>query len=64
MSTTAKTLAEADSLVSSNPKRAETLYKEILADTTKFPDAQQQAFRLRDQEAALVNLGQLYRDQK
>jgi 26S proteasome regulatory subunit N6 len=64
-SATSKTLAEADSLANSNPTRAETLYKQILStETTKSEDAQEHAARLRDQEAALVNLGKMYRDHK
>ncbi|KAI0247217.1 hypothetical protein BJV78DRAFT_1247442, partial [Lactifluus subvellereus] len=43
-----------------NPKRRETTYKQILeaSKSTVDPDV------LRDQETALVELGELYRDQK
>jgi 26S proteasome regulatory subunit N6 len=60
MSSTADLLAEAGSLGSENPERREEIYKQILdaAKTTVNPD------ELRDQETALVKLGELYRDQK
>ncbi|KAG6876112.1 hypothetical protein C0992_000923 [Termitomyces sp. T32_za158] len=50
MSTPAELLAQAET----NPAQAETLYKQILAD----------AAGSREQETALVKLGELYRDQK
>jgi len=60
MSSTADLLAEAESLGSKPLKRKEEIYKQILegANTTVNPD------ELRDQETALVKLGELYRDQK
>lgn len=61
-STTKDLLARAETDSKSNPKHAEQLYKEILtsaaASTSSDPDS------LRDQESALVKLGELYRDQK
>ena len=60
MSSTAELLAEAETVRAENPKRGEEIYKQIL-DTSKSavsPD------ELRDQETALVKLGELYRDQK
>ncbi|KIY71871.1 PCI-domain-containing protein [Cylindrobasidium torrendii FP15055 ss-10] len=68
--TTAQLLTEAESASKTDPTRAEALYKQILtasaaAPSTSSEDVQQQkAATLRDQESALVNLGQLYRDQK
>ncbi|KAF9047153.1 PCI-domain-containing protein [Hymenopellis radicata] len=68
--TTAQLLAEADSASKTDTKRAEALYKQILSSSTSTPSTsledvqQQKAQTLRDQETALVNLGQLYRDQK
>ncbi|THV05560.1 proteasome regulatory particle subunit [Dendrothele bispora CBS 962.96] len=67
MSTTAQLLAEAESTAKTDSKRAESLYKQILSSSSKpspNEDNQQQAQTVRDQETALVNLGQLYRDQK
>lgn len=60
MSSTAELLAEAETVKAENPERGEKIYKQIL-DTSKSavsPD------ELRDQETALVKLGELYRDQK
>jgi len=67
MSSTAQLLKEAESVAKTDSKRAESLYKQILSSSFKpspSEDGQQQAQTLRDQETALVNLGQLYRDQK
>lgn len=60
MSPTTDLLAEAEALGSENPKRREDIYKQILeaAKSTVNTD------ELRDQEVALVKLGELYRDQK
>ncbi|KAF5387395.1 hypothetical protein D9757_005788 [Collybiopsis confluens] len=60
MSSTAQLLTDADSAVKSDPKRAESLYKQILSSKASQNESTQ---LLRDQETALVNLGQLYRDQ-
>ncbi|KAJ7583203.1 PCI domain-containing protein [Mycena floridula] len=61
MSSTSQLITEA----TSNPQRAEALYRQVLSSTSSpSDDPQQQAQLLRDQETALVNLGQLYRDQK
>ncbi|KAK0217846.1 PCI-domain-containing protein [Armillaria fumosa] len=69
--TTAQLLAEADAASKTDSVRAEALYKQILTSSSSAPstsskeDVQQQKTQtLRDQETALVNLGQLYRDQK
>jgi 26S proteasome regulatory subunit N6 len=62
MSTTKELLAQAETESKSNPQHAEQLYKKILtsaaASTSSDPDS------LRDQESALIKLGELYRDQK
>jgi len=60
MSSTADLLAEAATLGVKNPKRREAIYKQILeaSKSTVNPD------ELRDQETALVKLGELYRDEK
>ena len=50
---------EAKSLTTSDPKKAEALYREVLA---KSPGSNQAA--LQEYENALVGLGELYRDQK
>jgi 26S proteasome regulatory subunit N6 len=60
MSSTTELLAEAEALGKDDPKRRETIYKQIL-DTSKStvePD------ELKDQETALVKLGELYKDQR
>ncbi|KAK0489018.1 PCI-domain-containing protein, partial [Armillaria novae-zelandiae] len=69
--TTAQLLAEADAASKTDSVRAEALYKQILTSSSSAPstssreDVQQQKMQtLRDQETALVNLGQLYRNQK
>ncbi|KAG1792122.1 proteasome regulatory particle subunit [Suillus plorans] len=68
MASTQDLLKQAADLSSSNPKRAEELYKQILnstASTSKGSavnaDKEQS---LRDQELALIKLAELYRDQK
>ncbi|KAG1809717.1 proteasome regulatory particle subunit [Suillus variegatus] len=68
MASTQDLLKQAADLTSSNPKRAEELYKQILnstASTSKGSainaDKEQS---LRDQELALIKLAELYRDQK
>jgi 26S proteasome regulatory subunit N6 len=60
MSSTAELLAEAGAVSAENPKKGEKIYKQILnaSKSTVNPD------ELRDQETALVKLGELYRDQK
>lgn len=60
MSSTADLLAEAETVAATNPKKGEAIYKQILdaSKSTVNPD------QLRDQETALVKLGELYRDQK
>ncbi|KAF8644776.1 hypothetical protein AX16_008282 [Volvariella volvacea WC 439] len=60
----ADTLAKADSLVASDPAAAEALYKQILAAPRDDNTQDEHAQFLRDQETALVKLGELYRDQK
>ncbi|KAK0501384.1 PCI-domain-containing protein [Armillaria luteobubalina] len=69
--TTVQLLAEADAASKTDSVRAEALYKQILTSSSSAPstsskeDVQQQKTQtLRDQETALVNLGQLYRNQK
>ncbi|KAI0374607.1 PCI-domain-containing protein [Pilatotrama ljubarskyi] len=55
-------LKEANS--SSDPKRAEALYREILASPiSEHASTEEREAELRQQEAALVKLGELYRDQ-
>ena len=60
MSSTAGLLAEAATLDVKNSKRREAIYKQILeaSKSAVNPD------ELRDQETALVKLGELYRDEK
>ncbi|KAL0577293.1 26S proteasome regulatory subunit rpn6 [Marasmius crinis-equi] len=66
MSSTEKLLADAVAASKTDTKRAESLYKEILAlpKPSANEGEERLAQTLRDQETALVNLGQLYRDQK
>ena len=60
MSSTADLLAEAETVGVVDPKKGEAIYRQILnaSKSTVNPD------ELRDQETALVKLGELYRDQK
>lgn len=51
---------EAQKLVKSDPRKAEAIYKEI---TSKAPTAASDA-STREYEAALISLGELYRDEK
>ncbi|KZT21987.1 PCI-domain-containing protein [Neolentinus lepideus HHB14362 ss-1] len=68
MSAPANLLQQADSLKSSNPAQSEELYKQILHTTAEVSQpGSSNGHRdqlLRDQEAALVKLGELYRDHK
>lgn len=52
-------IAEANKLAKSEPAKAESIYKEVLA---KSPGSNQAA--LQNYENALVGLGELYRDNK
>ncbi|KAF4612765.1 hypothetical protein D9613_011899 [Agrocybe pediades] len=71
MSSVKDLLAKAEAASASNPKEAEKLYKQILAATSSSTSNtnepardEEQAQGLRDQEVALVKLGELYRDHK
>ncbi|KAF9269173.1 proteasome regulatory particle subunit [Marasmius fiardii PR-910] len=66
MSSTEELLAQADSASKTDNSRAESLYKQILSLPKPSPSEgdERLAQTLRDQETALVKLGQLYRDQK
>jgi len=69
MSSIAELFSQAEKCASTDPKKGEDLYKKILhntsASTSKEPPRDEdQAQNLRDQEIALVKLGELYRDQK
>ncbi|CDO75234.1 hypothetical protein BN946_scf184895.g14 [Trametes cinnabarina] len=56
-------IKEADS--TTDPKRAEALYREILASPiSQHASTEEKESELRHQEAALIKLGELYRDQK
>lgn len=55
----AKRLAEAKKLYKDSPAKAEQTYKDILSKQPGTSDA-----AMRDFEAALTGLGELYRDQK
>ncbi|EJF66337.1 PCI-domain-containing protein [Dichomitus squalens] len=62
MPTKEELLNQAQSL--SDPKRAEVLYKEILASPiSEHASVEEKEAELRHQETALVKLGELYRDQ-
>ncbi|KAI0064503.1 PCI-domain-containing protein [Artomyces pyxidatus] len=60
MASTETRIAEADALRAKDPQRAETIYKDILSSSTSSDVPAE----LRNQETALVHLGELYRDQK
>lgn len=51
---------EAQKLAKSDPKRAEEIYKEIVS---KPPSVTSDA-AIKEYEASLISLGELYRDQK
>jgi hypothetical protein len=53
-------IIEAEKLVKTDPRKAESLYKDILSRT---PSATNDA-AVREFETALVKLGELYRDEK
>ena len=60
-------LKEAQSIKETNPGRAERIYQTILEESSKDQKAgpsNGNEQRLRDQEVALVKLGELYRDTK
>lgn len=68
MSSTAGLLTEAQSLSKTDPKRAEQIFRDILNasgnDAVAGTDDASKDQALRNQETALVKLGELYRDQK
>ncbi|OAX38169.1 proteasome regulatory particle subunit [Rhizopogon vinicolor AM-OR11-026] len=68
MTSTVGLLKQAEGLASSNPKRAEELYKQILNSTVSTSNGStvniDREQSLRDQESALIKLAELYRDQK
>lgn len=68
MTSTQELLKQAADLASSNPKRAEELYKQILDSTASTSNGSavnaDKEQSLRDQESALIKLAELYRDQK
>lgn len=51
---------EAQKVASTNPKKAEQIYKDIIS---KPPSVTSEA-AIREYETALISLGELYRDQK
>lgn len=62
-------LAKAEAVAATNPKEAEALYLRVLSassssSSSEPPRDDEQAQVLRDQEIALVKLGELYRDYK
>ncbi|OCB88266.1 PCI-domain-containing protein [Sanghuangporus baumii] len=60
-----KMLAEARAVCSTDPKRAEDLYRRILETSAQAQGSQaERESNLRVQESALVSLGELYRDNK
>ncbi|KAG6831475.1 hypothetical protein H0H92_010384 [Tricholoma furcatifolium] len=63
MSSPAELLSQAET---AKPAQAEALYKQILTNTTNIASTSDEASSqsLREQETALVKLGELYRDQK
>ncbi|KIM58597.1 hypothetical protein SCLCIDRAFT_1218561 [Scleroderma citrinum Foug A] len=61
MSTTQDLLDEAKA---ANPKRAEEIYKQILAASALNASSSSADQTLRDQESAMISLAELYRDQR
>ncbi|KAG0701693.1 proteasome regulatory particle subunit [Suillus ampliporus] len=68
MTSTQDLLKQAGDIASSDPKRAEELYKQILSSTASTSNGSalnaEKEQSLRDQESALIKLAELYRDQK
>jgi 26S proteasome regulatory subunit N6 len=68
MSKTVDLLSEAQTLSKTDPKRAEQIFRDILNasgnDAVAGADDASKEQALRNQEIALVKLGELYRDQK
>jgi 26S proteasome regulatory subunit N6 len=68
MASTQDLLKQAADIASSDPKRAEELYKQILDSTASTSNGSavnaDKEQSLRDQESALIKLAELYRDQK
>lgn len=68
MSSTAELLTQAQSLSKTDPKRAEQIFRDILNasgnDAVAGSDDVSKERALKNQETALVKLGELYRDQK
>ncbi|KAJ3483189.1 hypothetical protein NLI96_g6480 [Meripilus lineatus] len=63
MASTEELLNQAQSIASTDPLKAEGIYKEILASTSgKDAGSSEKDRILRNQETALVKLGELYRD--
>jgi 26S proteasome regulatory subunit N6 len=54
-----KRIAEAQKLAKTEPAKAETIYKEVLSTNPGSNEA-----AIKNYEAALVGLGELFRDQK
>lgn len=52
-------MREAQKVASSDPKKAEQIYKDIISKPPAMNDA-----AVREYETALISLGELYRDQK
>lgn len=58
-------LAEAQAARKTDPKHAEDLYRRILETSAQAQVSQaERESNLRDQESALISLGELYRDNK
>ena len=65
LASAAQMLAEAQAIRSKDPKRAEDLYRRILETSAQAQGSQaEREANLRDQETALISLGELYRDNK
>ncbi|KAG6843917.1 hypothetical protein H0H87_011706 [Tephrocybe sp. NHM501043] len=67
--TPAELLTQAAAAASTNPALAEKLYKQVLADTAESTTnehdrTEESSQSLREQEEALIKLGELYRDQQ
>lgn len=68
MSSSAYLLTQTQSLTNSDPKRAEQIYRDILNafgnDVAANTDDASKEQALRNQETALIKLGELYRDHR
>lgn len=60
MAATKPSVKEAQSLASTDPRKAEAIYKEIISKPPSVTSDE----AIKEYESALISLGELYRDEK